>query len=144
MRGSCLRGGRSTATSASSAPGRRGSRPPSGSRAAAWAGGAPEAGAPGRGREPRAPTPGAASGGANMDPLLHANAVELVANAAGTALTGVRAAALGGGSFAVRARGVVLAAGGIESPRLLLASNRVWKAGLGNGADLVGRFFMEH
>ena len=81
---------------------------------------------------------------ANLDTFLHANAVELVANQAGSALSGVRVAALGGSSFPVRARCVVLAAGGIENPRLLLASNRVQKAGLGNGADLVGRFFMEH
>jgi choline dehydrogenase-like flavoprotein len=81
---------------------------------------------------------------ANVDTFLHANAVELVANEAGSALEGVRVAALGGSTFRVRARCVVLAAGGIENPRLLLASNRVWKAGLGNAADLVGRFFMEH
>ena len=42
----------------------------------------------------------------------------------------------------VRARQYVLACGGIDNPRLLL-----WMAhrhGVGNGNDLVGRFFMEH
>ena len=34
--------------------------------------------------------------------------------------------------------------GGIENARLLLLSNRVQPAGLGNGHDLVGRYFMEH
>ena len=38
----------------------------------------------------------------------------------------------------------VLAAGGIENARLLLASNRVWRNGVGNAHDLVGRCFMEH
>ncbi|NNL65466.1 MAG: GMC family oxidoreductase, partial [Myxococcales bacterium] len=44
----------------------------------------------------------------------------------------------------VRARRFVLATGGIENARLLLASNRVEKHGVGNRHDLVGRFFMEH
>lgn len=44
----------------------------------------------------------------------------------------------------VRAHNYVLAAGGIENPRLLLASRSVQPAGLGNDHDLVGRFFMEH
>lgn len=38
----------------------------------------------------------------------------------------------------VRARIFILAAGGIENPRLLLLSD------IGNGHDLVGRYFMEH
>ena len=45
---------------------------------------------------------------------------------------------------AVQARAYVLACGGIENARLLLASNRVAAAGLGNEHDLVGRFFMDH
>lgn len=48
------------------------------------------------------------------------------------------------GEFWVRARLFVVAAGGIENARLLLTSNRACPAGLGNGNDLVGRFFMEH
>ena len=44
----------------------------------------------------------------------------------------------------VRAKAYILAAGGLETPRLLLASNGVASQGLGNDNDLVGRFFMEH
>lgn len=44
----------------------------------------------------------------------------------------------------VRARHYVLAAGGIENPRILLASNSVVHQGVGNAYDLVGRYFMEH
>jgi choline dehydrogenase-like flavoprotein len=38
----------------------------------------------------------------------------------------------------------VLACGGIENARLLLASNRVATAGVGNAHDLVGRFYADH
>lgn len=38
----------------------------------------------------------------------------------------------------------VLALGGIENPRVLLNANRQRPKGVGNEADLVGRFFMEH
>jgi choline dehydrogenase-like flavoprotein len=42
------------------------------------------------------------------------------------------------------ARVFVLCLGGLENPRLLLLSNAVEKAGLGNRHDVVGRYFMEH
>ncbi|MGI3778649.1 MAG: GMC family oxidoreductase, partial [Janthinobacterium lividum] len=44
----------------------------------------------------------------------------------------------------VRARAVVLCAGGIENARILLCSNRVVGNGLGNAHGLVGRFLMDH
>ena len=45
----------------------------------------------------------------------------------------------------LRARCFVLAAGVIETPRLLLRSRSRWfPDGLGNSHDLVGRFFVEH
>jgi choline dehydrogenase-like flavoprotein len=51
---------------------------------------------------------------------------------------------LAGNGYSVRARHYVLAMGGIENARMLLLSNDVEPAGLGNGHDLVGRYFMEH
>lgn len=42
------------------------------------------------------------------------------------------------------AKRCVLAAGGIENPRLLLVSNRRKGRGLGNDHDLVGRYLMDH
>ena len=50
----------------------------------------------------------------------------------------------GGHRATVSAHKFVLAAGGLENARLLLASNDVHPRGLGNEHDLVGRFFMEH
>ena len=49
-----------------------------------------------------------------------------------------------GRTIDVRARHYVLAAGGIENPRILLASNSAVPNGVGNAYDLVGRYFMEH
>ncbi|WP_287004016.1 FAD-dependent oxidoreductase [Sphingobium sp.] len=51
---------------------------------------------------------------------------------------------LSGNRIMVKARHYVLAVGGIENARLLLASRSVMPMGLGNGHDWVGRCFMEH
>ena len=75
---------------------------------------------------------------------LHANAVELETDATARNVTHVRVRTLTGRSMNVAARLVILATGGIENPRLLLASNKTQTAGLGNADDLVGRFFMDH
>ena len=76
--------------------------------------------------------------------LLHANAVEVVPAAQSGRIEHIRCATLAGGHFAVEARYFVLALGGIENPRLLLASRSQHHHGVGNAHDLVGRFFMEH
>jgi choline dehydrogenase-like flavoprotein len=51
---------------------------------------------------------------------------------------------LTGKTLRVRARVVVLACHAIENARLLLASNDVQGAGIGNASDQVGRNFMDH
>src|SRR5204863_8771751 len=81
---------------------------------------------------------------ANIYTCLHAHAVELETDATGRTATGVRLKSLDGRALRVGARVVVLAAGGIETPRLLLLSRSAVPAGLGNQHDLVGRFFTEH
>lgn len=81
---------------------------------------------------------------ANVHAYLHANVTEIEANGAGITATSVQVATLEGNRFSVEARHFVLATGGIENPRLLLASNGTRPAGLGNQHDLVGRFFAEH
>jgi choline dehydrogenase-like flavoprotein len=48
-----------------------------------------------------------------------------------------------GSEFFVKAEVFVLAAGGIENPRLLLLSRGAHPAGLGNRYDVVGRYFAE-
>ncbi|HEX5816212.1 MAG TPA: GMC family oxidoreductase [Methylomirabilota bacterium] len=80
----------------------------------------------------------------NVVAYLGANAVELETPSPPRRVSAVRVACLAGRRFRVAARVVVLATGGIENARLLLASNRVQPAGLGNPHGLVGRYFMEH
>ena len=81
---------------------------------------------------------------ADLDVLLNANVTRLIARPDGAALTGAEIATLDGRRATIRAKVVVLACGGIENPRLLLVSDDVVAAGIGNSHDLVGRFFMEH
>ena len=81
---------------------------------------------------------------ANTTVILGANVVELASSPSGREVERVVVAALTGTRFVVRARTVVLASGGIENARLLLASDRVARGGIGNEHDLVGRYFMEH
>jgi choline dehydrogenase-like flavoprotein len=76
--------------------------------------------------------------------LLHATSTELVTESGDGRVTSLRAHTGSDRSVTVNARVFVLAAGGIENPRLLLLSNRVHTRGLGNENDLVGRYFMEH
>jgi choline dehydrogenase-like flavoprotein len=76
--------------------------------------------------------------------LTHATVREIVAAESGRAIERLDVRGRAGQPVEVRARTYVLAAGGLENPRILLASNSVLKGGLGNQNDLVGRFFMEH
>ncbi len=81
---------------------------------------------------------------ANIRTYLNSNVVEILPNAAASWIERLKVATLGGNGFEIRPKLCVLAVGGIENARLLLASNSVQAAGLGNGNDLVGRYFMEH
>jgi len=53
-------------------------------------------------------------------------------------------ATLSGRHFTVKPRMTVIAAGAIENARLLLASNDIAQAGVGNDSGMVGRFFADH
>lgn len=76
--------------------------------------------------------------------LLHANVVRVQAADNAASVVGLEVASLDGRRATVTAQIYVLAAGGIENARLLLASNDVETVGVGNGRDQVGRYFMEH
>ena len=80
----------------------------------------------------------------NIVTYLGANVTEIEAPGNGAQVSAVRVRTLAGGTFQIAARTYVLATGGIETPRLLLASNRYQPRGVGNQHDLVGRYFMDH
>ena len=81
-------------------------------------------------------------GAANVTVMYGAHATEIVVS--GEKVVAVKAQA-NGRPVTIRCRKVVLAAGGIENARLLLASkSEAFPQGLGNNADLVGRFYQCH
>lgn len=76
--------------------------------------------------------------------LVHATVREIVLACDSSAVERLDVRTPSGRSIDIRARHYLLAAGGIENPRILLASNSVATGGIGNAYDQVGRFFMEH
>lgn len=80
----------------------------------------------------------------NLRVLLHANVTALRLDRLGGYVAAAEVATLTGKRFVVRARHYVLAAGGLEVARLLLASRDVHAQGLGNAHDQVGRYYMCH
>lgn len=80
----------------------------------------------------------------NVVCYLNANVTEYHQAANSPRIDHVAVRKYAGQSFSVRAHFYVLAAGGIENPRILLNSDRLAEAGLGNHRGLVGRFFTEH
>lgn len=76
--------------------------------------------------------------------ITHATVTQLNLLPSGQAVESLTVRSLNGRTLKLAPRVVVLAAGGVENPRLLLASRDVAPHGIGNDHDLVGRFFMEH
>ena len=81
---------------------------------------------------------------ANLTVLVHASAGSLHETPDGTRIERLRIDCLNGRQHTVTAKVFVLAAGGIENPRLLLLSNERSPTGIGNAHDIVGRYFMDH
>jgi choline dehydrogenase-like flavoprotein len=81
---------------------------------------------------------------ANVKPLLNANVTGIRLASDAKRVERLDVATLNGKHFTVTPRFTVLAAGGMENARLLLASNDVMKPGIGNQNDLVGRFFADN
>lgn len=75
---------------------------------------------------------------------LHATLTDLDPGNGGRAVANARFSTLEGTEFRVEARRYVLACGGIGNARMLLLTGLRRRRALGDGAGLVGRYFMEH
>ena len=84
------------------------------------------------------------SSASNVTVFLNANVLEIETDGEAREVTSLRVGTFNRKEIRVASKAFVLACGGLEVPRLLLASNRVVACGLGNRHDLVGRFFMDH
>lgn len=81
---------------------------------------------------------------ASVTVILHANLIDMRLGVSEPRLSVLEVGTLTGRRFTVHPKLVVLATGGIENARLMLAARKDRAAGLGNEFDLVGRYFMEH
>ncbi len=81
---------------------------------------------------------------ARLRVLTHAAVEQILTDDEGATATGVRLRLEGDTRVIVAASTVVVAAGGIETARLLLASDEARSGGLGNEHDLVGRYYQCH
>lgn len=80
----------------------------------------------------------------NITTYLHSTVTNLDLHSDGGHIDTVTIKCLGGNSYKIAAKQYVLAGGGIEIPRLMLASNDVATKGIANQYDNVGRYFQEH
>lgn len=80
----------------------------------------------------------------NISIYLHANVTQIRLRSNGRQVEALDVACLNGNRHTARARNYILAAGGIENVRILLASRSVHAPGVGNHSDLVGRCFQGH
>jgi len=75
---------------------------------------------------------------------INSNVVNLQLNEARSRVVRLDVACLNGVRYRVKAKTVVLACGGLENTRILLASDKQMPGGIGNQNGLLGRFYMDH
>jgi hypothetical protein len=81
---------------------------------------------------------------AGVTVILNANCLRLETSPDGLRIQRVEVASSPFSTFHISAAHFVLACGGLEVARLLLASNRTLPGGIGNDNGLVGRFYISH
>lgn len=80
----------------------------------------------------------------NVRVLLHGNVTRIQLADSGERVASLDVLTLAGKTLKATAKQFVLAAGGLEVARLLLASRDVQAGGVGNNRDVVGRYYMCH
>jgi choline dehydrogenase-like flavoprotein len=80
----------------------------------------------------------------HVTPILHANVTAIRLSPDAKRVDHLDVATLTGKHFTIKPHVTVLACGGMENVRLLLASNDVMTSGIGNQNDMVGRFFADN
>ena len=80
----------------------------------------------------------------SIEVVLRANTVKIETDETATRVEAIHLRTLTGRAGIVRARCFVLACGGMENARLLLATRDAEPKGLGTGSDALGRFFLQH
>ncbi|MCU0526508.1 MAG: GMC family oxidoreductase [Elainella sp. Prado103] len=80
----------------------------------------------------------------HLQVVLGATATELKLDKTGRHVTAVSCRSLEGRELVVQGETIILAIGAFETARLLLSSDRQLPGGIGNGHDLVGRFYTDH
>jgi GMC oxidoreductase len=80
----------------------------------------------------------------NIQLLYNLTCTEIETNEQGNQVQLLHAKTLGGKTIQVKCRKYVLASGGLNTTRLLLASDRRHPGGIGNHSGMLGRFYMGH
>ena len=86
----------------------------------------------------------AASPAAGVRAFVNATVTHLDTTEDGGTMTGIEVTGADGRVRSFSAGATILCAGGLENARLLLASNRRVRCGVGNASDQVGRYLMDH
>lgn len=76
--------------------------------------------------------------------FLNANVVSVELEQSGDSVDHLKVSTFGNNHYKIRAKRYVLATGGVETTRLLLASNSVRKTGIGNHSGHLGKYYISH
>jgi choline dehydrogenase-like flavoprotein len=80
----------------------------------------------------------------NITLYINSNVVNLRLNDSLSGVAHIDVACLNGVRYKIKPKKVVLACGGLENTRILMASDKQMPGGIGNRSGLLGRYYMDH